>query len=107
MREADASAAVFLPAVGIAILDTQQGYTLGTKTGTKEFVNADAYDKDVTVKMATISPALTNGPVWLSSGGDITQNYPDKTGDIRQQVGWAVGAQEWCVSISDAETIGR
>ncbi len=106
MIDADARASVFIPAVGALVLSSQQSASVAGLTMTREFKFGDAYDRDIAVQFVG-GPTLVNGPVWLSSGGGITQNYPDNTGDLRQQVGWATASDTYIVSVHQAATIGR
>jgi len=103
--EADARSSVNVPAIGVLAYSSQQPYTYGSKTGNKQYDCLDMYDDHLTFKLTGLT--LTIGqPIWLSSGGGITQNHPNNTDDIRQQVAWAVSASEYAVRIFDAERIG-
>ena len=100
---ADASAATFIPAMGVPLVDTLQSYTIESRTGDMEDERVDLYEDNITVEQDGIT--LVPGPIWLSSGGGITQNYPQGVGSIRQQLGWAISATEFVVNVQDAETI--
>lgn len=103
---ADASAAVFIPAMGALIKNMQKTTTFNGQAFAKNDACGDAYNDNITFQAPGI--VLTPGdPIYLSSGGGITQNYPDNTGDIRQQLGFAIGTDKFTVHVLGAYTIGR
>lgn len=107
MREAGADSATLIPAVGAVAFKSQNDYSVAGETGNLEFQVVDAYRDSITFNTAALSPALTPGQaIWLTSGGDISQDYPNVTGNIRQQVGWAVSAQEYIVQIGTPAIVG-
>lgn len=96
-----------ISAYGIIVHDARQSYTVGTFiSGNKDFKRVDVYEDNFTIKLSNADITLSQGPIWLSSGGGITQNEPDVTGDLKQQVGWAVSEDEFVVNIQTAETYG-
>jgi len=105
--EADARASAGpIAAYGIILHSARQSYTYGTFVqGNKDYNRMDIYEDNITIKLSNSDITLTNGPIWLSSGGGITQNEPNVTGDLKQQVGWAVAEDEFVVNIQTAETI--
>lgn len=102
---ADARSTVLLPAHGVVIMTSQQPWTIGENTGNYVYDRLDVYKDNITMKLTggiTFTPGQV---VWLSSGGGITQNYPQGIGNLRQQVGWAIATDTWVVGISTADVI--
>jgi len=105
MVHADARSSVRIPALGALALNASQSYAVGSKTGSEDQKSVDAYADYLTFKNTGFS--LTPGqPIWLSSGGGITQTMPTEVGNLRQQVGFAVSATEYAVRIGPAEING-
>ena len=103
--EADASAAVLVPAIGCPILDHTQSYTVDGRSGNKTYERVDLYEDNITLELVLSSITLIPGPVWLSSGGGITQQYPQGVGNLRQMVGHAISTSQFVVNVQDPETI--
>ena len=105
--EADRRASVLVYAQGIPMFSYQRTAVIGTKINeTKEYNRVDLYEDNVTVRMTAASITLDNTPIWLSSGGQITQEYPNTVGEYRQMVGHPIATDEWVVNIQDAHIIG-
>ena len=100
--EADARSSVNVPAIGALVINARQSWTLASKSGNKDYVEMDAYEEYVTFKVAGLDDFTIGQPIFLSSGGGITQNYPWATDEISQQVAWAVSADEYAVRIGPA-----
>lgn len=104
---ADSDAATPIPAMGALVHDQRQSYSVMGLAGNKDYSAASAYDKDVKFKMAG-GPTLTPGqPIWLSSGGWITQTYPTDQDKLRQQVGVALTSDSFLVKVGTPEINGK
>lgn len=105
--EADARASVGpIYALGVSLYDVRNSWTIGTNlTGNRDFKRVDMYEDNITIQLDG-GPTLTPGPIWLSSGGGITQEYPNTVGDIRQQVAWAIDSDTFVVNVQDAVIVG-
>ena len=104
--EADAAAAVQIPALGVLTYDARNSYSVAGKTGNKDYNFVDMYHDSIVVKLGTGLTLTPGQPIWLSSGGGITQTHPAVIGNIRQQLGFAISTTEFSVHVCDAETMG-
>lgn len=102
----EASASDQLPALGVLTFNARNAWQSATnKSGNKDYNFVDLYHDSIVIKIDgyTLTPGQ---PIWLSSGGGITQNHPAVIGQLRQQLGFAISSSEYAVHVCDAETMG-
>lgn len=105
VTEADRRAGSQIPALGALVNNARATGIIGTRTPTIDDNFVDYYDEDVVFEIVGLT-LLINVPIWLSSGGDITQIEPTVIGDLKQYVGYPVSATEFCVKIGPPATVG-
>ena len=106
MVEADARAAVNVPALGAFAINARQSWTVNGLSGNKDYPEMDVYEEYLTFKHVDFDFDIGQ-PIFLSSGGGITQNIPNVTGDIYQQVAWAVSSNEYAIRITAGHLVGN
>ena len=105
MVEADARAAVLVPALGAFAINARQSWSGAGLSGNKDYAEMDVYEEYLTFKHTDFDFNIGK-PIFLSSGGGITQNIPATTGELYQQVAWAVSANEYAIRILSAHVVG-
>jgi hypothetical protein len=104
--EADSRAAVKIFALGAFAMNCRLSWSGGGLSGNKDYNYMDLYEEYLTFKHVDFNFDIGK-PIYLSSGGGITQNIPNVTGDIYQQVAWAVSSNEYAIRITAGHIVGN
>lgn len=104
--EADSRAAVKIYALGAFAINCRNSWAGAGLSGNKDYNYMDLYEEYLTFKHVDFSFDIGK-PIYLSSGGGITQNIPNVTGDIYQQVAWAVSSNEYAIRITAGHLVGN
>lgn len=101
---ADNTASLLIPARGILIENARQTTTIGSNAHTLNQNRVEAFGKSIIMQDDDWSWTI-NKPMYLVSGGGMSQIRPNEQGFYRQIVGYAIAADKVEVDVGPAELI--